>query len=199
MKTRWIGLCLLLVLALSGCSGMRIIDSDVSAYTTAQLVSLPARYRFELLPSQQTLPEQHKRIQDMVQAEMVKVGMRRDDIAPEYSLRFDLRVHRDARSPWNDPPYGAGFLSAYPVATPRGVVYHYRMPLLMMETPWYRREVSLLMRRLSDGVLVFESNARSDGPWADGEAVLPAMFQAALRDFPNPPQGMRRVLVEIPR
>lgn len=198
MKTRWISLCLL-IFALAGCSGMRIIDSDVRAYTTAQAVSVPATYRFELLPSQQAQPAQRFGLQDMVQTELDKVGMRRDDVAPQYSVRFDLRVQRDARSPWSDPVFGGGFLSAYPVATPNGVIYHYRAPLLVMEMPWYRREVSLLMRRLSDGVLVFESNARSDGYWADDIAVLPAMFEAALRDFPNPPQGLRRVTIEIPR
>ena len=192
--------CLLfLMFALTGCSGMRIIDSDVRAYTTAQSVSLPASYRFELLPSQQALAEQRLPLQDMVQAELIKVGMRRDDLAPQYSVRFDLRVNQDARSPWADPGFGDGFFAAFPVATPHGVVYRYRMPMFVMEMPWYRREVSLLMRRLSDGALVFESNARSVGPWADDEAVLPAMFEAALRDFPNPPQGMRQVLIEIPR
>lgn len=198
MKTHWIGLGLLM-LALTGCSGMRIVDSDVRAYTTAQAVSVPATYRFELLPSQQVLPAQRFGLQDMVQAELDKLGMRRDDVTPQYSVRFDLRVQQDARSPWSDPFHAAGVFPAYPVVTPNGVVYRYRMPLFVMEMPWYRREVSLLMRRLSDGALVFESNARSDGYWSDDEAVLPAMFEAALRDFPNPPQGVRRVNIEISR
>lgn len=198
MKTRWISLWLL-VLALTGCSGMRIVDSDVRAYTTAQAVSVPATYRFELLPSQQAQPVRRFALQDMVQAELDKVGMRRDEVAPQYSVRFDLRVQQDARSPWSDPFHAAGFFPAYPVVTPHGVVYHYRMPLFVMEMPWYRREVSLLIRRLSDGELVFESNARNDGNWSDDAAVLPAMFEAALRDFPNPPQGLRRVNIEIPR
>ncbi len=198
MTTRWFGWCLL-VLMLAGCSGMRIVDSDVRAYTTAQGVTVPASYRFELLPSQQALAEQQAWIQDMVQAELDKVGMRRDDTAPQYSVRFDLRIHKAPRSPWDDPFFTGGFYPAYPVVTRNGVVYHYPAPFLRMEMPWYRREVSLLMRRLSDGALVFESNARSDGYWADDEAVLPAMFEAALRDFPNPPQGPRQVLIEIPR
>lgn len=198
MQTRWIGLWLL-VLALTGCSGMRIVDSDVRAYTTGPGVPLPASYRFERLPSQQAMPEQRVRLEAMVQAELDKVGMQRDDLAAPYSVRVELRVHRDARAPWSDPGLGSGFFAAYPVVTPHGVVYHYRAPLFVMEMPWYRREVSLLMRRLSDGALVFESNARSDGYWADDEAVLPAMFEAALQGFPNPPQGLRRVVIEIPR
>ena len=162
-KTRSMAASLLvLTLLLSGCSGMRIIDSDVRAFTTAQGVAIPATYRFELLPSQQAMPEPRNQVQDMVQAALEQVGMRRDDNAPQYSVRFDLRVQQDMRSPWGDPVWGGGFFAATPVVTPRGVVYHYRAPLFMAEMPWYRREVSLLMRRLSDGALVFESNARHD-------------------------------------
>jgi len=32
-----------------------------------------------------------------------------------------------------------------------------------------------------------------------GQDLLPAMFEAALRDFPNPPQGPRRINIEVPR
>ena len=38
---------------LAGCSGMRIVDSDVQAYTTRQGVTAPMTYRFERTPSQQ--------------------------------------------------------------------------------------------------------------------------------------------------
>ena len=33
----------------------------------------------------------------------------------------------------------------------------------------------------------------------DDAAVLPAMFEAALSGFPNPPTGVRRIDIEIPR
>jgi len=46
---------------------------------------------------------------------------------------------------------------------------------------------------------VFESRANHDGRWSDDLAVVPAMFEAALRGFPNPPQGVRRVDIEIAR
>jgi len=46
---------------------------------------------------------------------------------------------------------------------------------------------------------VFESRASHDGPWSDSQAVVPAMLDAALQGFPNPPSGTRQVGVEIPR
>ncbi len=73
------------------------------------------------------------------------------------------------------------------------------MVALQFDTPYYRREVHLLVRRLSDSMLVFETRANHDGRWSDDAAVLPAMFEAALRGFPNPPQGLRRVNIEMPR
>ena len=60
-------------------------------------------------------------------------------------------------------------------------------------------EASLVIRRLIDNQVVFETRAKHDGRWSDDEAVLPAMFQAALQGFPNPPRGLRRVTIEIPR
>lgn len=190
---------LLLTLALSACSGMRIIDSDVHAYTAAQGITVPASYRFERLPSQMAQAEQRDALEAVVQAELDKVGMRLDETAAQYSVRLDLRVYRDPRSPWDDPRYSAGFFPGFPVVTRHGVVYQYPAPFLVMEMPWYRREVSLLIRRLADGLLVYETRANSDGYWADDAAVVPAMFEAALRDFPNPPPGPRRVSIEIPR
>jgi hypothetical protein len=190
---------LLLVLALSGCSGMRIIESDVRAYTARQAITVPATYRFEQLPSQQAMPEQRSVLEGIVQAELDKVGMRRVDTAAQYSVSVELRMHKDPRAPWDDPSFGPGAYRGFPIVTRHGVVYPYPGPFFAPSLPWYRREVSLLMRRLTDGELVFETHANSDGYWSDDAAVVPAMVEAALRDFPNPPQGPRQVNIEIPR
>lgn len=197
LMRRWIPLLAALEL-LAGCSGMRIVDSDVQSYATHQGVSVPASYRFERLPSQQVRGQSQDRLETIVQAELAKVGMQRNDAAARYSVAFELRMARDPRAPWDDPPYWGGLRGGV-VVTPAGAVVHVPMVALQFDTPYYRREVQLLVRRLSDGVLVFESRANHDGRWSDDAAVLPAMFEAALRGFPNPPQGMRRVVVEIPR
>jgi hypothetical protein len=196
---RWTALlAALMMLALGGCSGMRIVDSDVRAFTTGQGVTVPMTYRFERMPSQQALGAPQERLEAIVQTELARVGMERVDTNPRYSVAFDLRMARDPRAPWDDPPHWGGLYHGM-VVTPNGAVVYYPMLSMQFDTPYYRREVQLLVRRLSDGVLVFESRANHDGRWSDDAAVWPAMFEAALRGFPNPPQGLRRVNVEIPR
>jgi hypothetical protein len=63
----------------------------------------------------------------------------------------------------------------------------------------YRHEVSLLLRDLRNGQVVYETRAVHFGPWSDTLNILPALFEAALKDFPNPPPGLRKIDVEIPR
>lgn len=191
-------LLLATLVLLAGCSAMRIVDSDVRAFTTDAGVTPPLTYRFERMPSQQALGEIQLRLEAMVQAELGRVGMQRDEASPRYSVAFETRVARDPRAPWDDPPFW-GRMYHDVVVTPGGNVVYYPVMPVQSDTPYYRREVQLLVRRLSDGVLVFESRANHDGRWSDDAAVLPAMFEAALRGFPTPPQGVRRVNVEIPR
>jgi hypothetical protein len=62
----------------------------------------------------------------------------------------------------------------------------------------YRYEVSLLLRDLRNGQVVYETRAVHFGPWLDTRNILPVMFQAALKDFPNPPAGGRKINIEIP-
>ncbi len=63
----------------------------------------------------------------------------------------------------------------------------------------YRHEVTLLLRELSSGRIVYETRAVHEGPWNDRYNILRAVLAAALKDFPHPPAGSRRVKVEIPR
>jgi hypothetical protein len=63
----------------------------------------------------------------------------------------------------------------------------------------YRREVSVIMRDLNSGQVVYETRASHAGPWSDNVPIFATLFQAALANFPNPPAGPRRVNIEVPR
>jgi hypothetical protein len=66
-----------------------------------------------------------------------------------------------------------------------------------MDQAWFQREVGIVIRDKATNRVVYESRASSDGPWLESSVVLPAMFQAALQGFPNPPQGPRIVNIQI--
>jgi hypothetical protein len=68
-----------------------------------------------------------------------------------------------------------------------------------MEPPLYRRDVNLVIRELRSNTAVYETRAFSEDPWADDGPVIAAMLDAALRNFPVPPVGTRRISIEIPR
>ena len=111
-----------------------------------------------------------------------------------------MRIFRDPQAPWDDPRYLRGYLRPAPFPTPYGYWLH--NPSLnpwQFDFPYYRRELHLVLRRIGDGQVVFESRAQHDGRWSDDVAVLPAMVQAAVAGFPAVQPGPRRVVIEIPR
>lgn len=190
-----------MALLLSACSSMRIVDSDVTAFTgTAGAVpAAGARYRFERLPSQQAAAGAQQSLEEVGTQALARAGLQRDDAGAQYSVQLSYRVIRDPQAPWDDPRYIQGYVRPFPVVGRYGVIM--RNPSLSMafDYPYYRRELVVLVRRLSDGAVVYETHAQHDGRWSDDEAVLPAMFTAALQGYPHPPAGPKRVDVEIPR
>jgi hypothetical protein len=200
---RTIAALLWAVWLLSGCSGMITVDNDVQAYSTLPGTPAPATYRFEWLPSQQVDAPRQARLEAIARQALAGVGMQLDDTNPAYSVQIDVSVQRLDPPPWGGAWPGWGFPGRY-IVTPRGQVVwlngfggfggydgFYNMP-------YYLRSIRLTLRNLATSRIVFETDARQDGPWANTDAILPAMFDAALRGFPNPPQGPRQVQVQIP-
>lgn len=184
---------------LSGCASTYLLDNQVQTFS--QLGVLPAQptYRFERSLSQQVDPAQQA-LEALADPALHKAGLRRDDSAPRYSVQVAARAER-MLSPYSDPwdrwgwgwggwgvglggrHFGVGLGGPWP----RGDSY------------WFHREVTVLVRELATNRVVYETHAVNDGPWFDNRAVLPAMFDAALQGFPNPPQGPRRVDIQVGR
>lgn len=175
---------------LSGCAGGYLLDSQVQSFSSLTALPSPATYRFERLPSQVQDPNQPA-IEAMADPALHKAGLRRDDAAPRYSVQVSGNAQR-VLSPYADPwdHWGFGFGG-------RGVGFGFGRPFGRMESPWFQRQVSVIVRELSSNKVVFESHATNDGPWLDNRSVLPIMFEAALQGFPNPPPGPRRVDIHV--
>jgi len=189
MKRLWMRLAGMAIVCawLSGCASTYILDNNVQSFSGLQALPATPSYRFERLPSQAALPAQTQ-LEAMADPALFRAGLRRDDAAAKYSVQVAARVQR-VLSPWSDPwdgwGWGGGFGFSGPGLMPR------------MEQPWFQREVSVIVRELPGNRVVFESRAANDGPWWDSNAVLPAMFEAALQGFPNAPPGPRRVNIQV--
>ena len=185
-------LCAIAVsVALGGCASTRRIDTQVSSFAT-QTVPLGAGYRFERLPSQQAHEPAQTQLETMTEHVLDQHGLRRQDTNAALTVqiassRLLQRIRIDGG--WGLP---MGHLSGYP---------HHPRPLFpgLGTQTLYARQISLIVRDAASHQVLFETHVGSDTPWPDDDAVLPAMLEAALQDFPQPPTGMRRIPIDIPR
>lgn len=199
MRTLLTALTLALSL-LSGCSSVRLVDAQVQAVSTlpaGETIAQGARFRFERLPLQATQLGTEQ-LEAMAQTALERVGLVRDDAQAQYSVLLGVRVSpylvdtygRPMSGLWG-PGYGQFMIGSGGSMMGWGMRYP--------PSPLYRREVSLLLRDLRSSQVVYETRAVNDNPWSDSNNVLAALFEAALQDFPNPPQTVRQINIEIPR
>jgi Domain of unknown function (DUF4136) len=188
---------------LSGCATVRLIDSDVVSVSAAPAgMNLQgARYRFERLPSQANNPEAGL-AEQQAQAAMGAVGLVRDDAHAQISVQVNFAGMQYLADAWGRPlPPGAWSPFYGSIAMGRGIGPNAGLGMGMRFPPptQYRREVSLIMRDLQSGQVVYETRASHNGIWSDSAQIFATLFQAAMANFPNPPAGPRRVNIEIPR
>lgn len=193
----------LLASVLVGCaSGPRVVVSDVrtvAAQAPGADVLVGAHYRFEPATPMVGQP-QPERVQALAEAALTRVGLVRDEARPRLAVQATATVQAYWVDEWG--PYGGW-------SNPRlalGLGYGWRggalglgfgAPMWNPSVPMYVSEAHVLMRDLQTGQIVYDSRARHDGPWHNTDAVLAALFVAALEGYPNPPAGPRRVDVPV--
>ena len=185
---------------LTGCAGMRVVDSQVLAVANVppgvQLQG--AKYRFERLPSQAGNPEAGLAEQQAEQA-LAAVGLVRDDAAAQLSVLVGFQGTQYLADPWGYPYPGTYGSISIGRGVPWGSGVGFGMGMRFPPPTQYRREVSLILRDLKSGQVVYETRASHDGPWSDSTTIFATLFKAALAHFPTPPAGPQRVNIEIPR
>lgn len=188
-KSPWARVLLLAsVLLFAGCAGTFTLENTVQSFTQVTTLPPPATFRFDQLPSQRT--PAGMQMQAMAEGALRQAGLQRDDVHPRYSVQVGARVQQ-VLSPWAAPYAGWGW----------GPGWGWRRHGWMgadLDQRWFERDVSIVIRDLqADGKVVYETHAHSDGPWLDNGPILPAMFQAAMQGFPNPPPGPRQINVQL--
>ena len=220
LRTLISGLALLI---LSGCASVFLVDNQVQSFarwgerTGAGATAVPQPpqiYRFERLPSQRQGRDVsgQDELENLASQALAKVGWTpaASGISASWSVQVNATTLRLPRAPWEDPygswggwgGFGPGFGfpgHSYYVTHTGQVVWAPPMMFMRMETPYYQREVSLVVRHAGTGQVVYETRAAHDGRWHSSPPLWSAMLDAALRGFPTPPEGMRQVNIEVPR
>jgi hypothetical protein len=179
---------------LAGCAtGPREITSNVQTYASMSGVKLPATYRMELLPSQ-SQQQSFAKVEAAAEKALQRVGLTRDS-RPDLA-RLVVQVGatssqgRAYHPAYDDFFYGPRFGFGMGFGGPRvGFGMHW------MDTPpvVYYRSVKLVLRDQQTQQIVYETSAAYDEVRMDDQVIWGVLFDAALADFPNPPQGSRAV------
>lgn len=199
----------MIALLLAACAGPQRVDNTVQSFarwelptggTTAAVPQGPQRYRFERLPSQGegVAAQDQAQIEAMTRRSLESHGWTVADIDADarWSVQVSAGTSR-ADSPWDDRRSHWAFHGHF-VA---GNGHFFWSPMFMFpaDPPDYRRQVSLLVRAVPGGQVVYETQAEHGSRWNATPALWQAMVDAALKDFPKPPAGPRRVEIELPR
>jgi hypothetical protein len=201
--------------ALAGCASLNNVESDVSSFSRWPAARSPSTYAFERLPSQQANPQQAQMLEDAARPAVEAAGFTpaAEGTAPDVTVQLGARITAYETSPWDDPfwygpywhrPYGywgRPFWGPYygPYLGPYWGPYHYYGYWGPHTYTRYEHEVAILIRDKKTAEPLYEARALSGGNWAGTSTVLPAMFVAALRDFPaGSPTNPHRVVVAPP-
>jgi hypothetical protein len=201
-----------LVLLLGGCAAFNNLHNEVSTYGPWPAERKPDTYVFERLPSQQAHPEHEQMLETAARGALEAAGFHAvsDPQNADYLMQVGAKVV--SSDPWiyNDPlfwrggwAYGRWGRGAYPFGGPFGGFpgvygsgygwgYGYGF-----DDRSYQREVALIIRDRKTGQLLYEARANNTGPSAAIDYLLPAMFTAALKDFPAAGPNPRQVTVPI--
>lgn len=203
---RFAGLTLAAALIAGCASGPGFIEATVQSSAAAAPgagVLQNVRYRFgpESAAAGQPGPAE---LQRLARAALFTVGARMDEADPNVSVQITGTVREgyydDANGwglppqYWDDPAYfgwGMGVGDGWFGNDGFG------WPGWGQQIPVYVTEVTLAMRDLASGQIVYDTRARHSGTSADTQAVLAALFEAALRGYPNPPSGIRHIDITL--
>jgi hypothetical protein len=186
--------------ALAGCAALNTVTSDVTTYSEWPAGRQPGRYAFERLPSQKANAQRQADLESAAAKALEKVGFSAaaDAAQADVIVQVGARVSRTEISPWDDPlwwRWGGGYWRSPYWRGPRSVYY------AGLHADWYsryERNVAVLLRDRATNAPLFEAHAQTEGGTSGDVALMSAMFEAALQDFPaRDAQNPRRVSVAL--
>jgi len=193
-----------IALVLGGCAALNNLNNEVSTYGAWSAERRPASFVFERLPSQQAHPERRQQLEDAARGALEAAGFSAAADANDARYLMQVGARVTSTDPWiyNDPlfwrggfRYGYGRFGRTGFWGPGwGPGWGWGGPY---DTPTYEREVALLIRDRKTGELLYEARANNNGPSAAIDYLLPAMFEAALKNFPAVEPKPHQVTTQI--
>ena len=178
---------------LTGCAAFNQLSNDVASYGSWPADRKPGSFVFERLPSQQARADAQQKLEDAAAPALEAAGFARapDAASADVVVQLGARVSTDDRYLYDDPIWWRG-----------GVFYGRRGAFFSPfwfgpPTPTYDREGAVLIRDRRTGQPLYETRASNAGASSSIESLLPAMFAAAMADFPTPAVSPRRVVTKI--
>ena len=185
------------IVALAGCASLNSVDNDVSSFSRWPAGRAPASYAFERLPSQQAAPQQSQMLEDAARRAIEAAGFApaADPAAADVTVQLGARIVQTDRSPFDDPFWNGGWSGWHRPFAGYGRYGRsywggggwgpgWGRGWSGYDFPYYEREVAVLIRDKRSGEPLYESRAQTSGSTTGLTRVLPAMFTAALKDFP---------------
>ena len=182
---------LLCTLWLTGCAGVRNVESEVQSYSTLAELPKPPTYRLQLLPSQQAQGTAFDNVVQQAQTSLAGVGLQRDDAQGTLVAQISAEA-RYIPDSWLLPgsPYG-GFGWGPGFGWRGGLMWRDTGPSL------HYRAVQLTLRDFQSQQVVYETSARYEDVWVDDKVIYRILFDSALNGFPKPPAGVRKVTATV--
>ncbi len=173
--------------ALGGCAALNTVTSEIATYGDWPAGRQPGRYAFERLPSQQANAPRQAELESAAARALDAAGF---TAAPSTAqadvvVQIGARISRSDLSPWDDPlwwRWGGGYWRSPGWRPGSRAMFHANL-----SAGWYaryERNIALLLRDRASGSPLYEAHAQTDGSTRGDSALLAAMFEAALKDFP---------------
>lgn len=190
----------------TGCASFNQLNNEVSTFGAWPAQRAPTTYVFERLPSQAGHPERQRQLEDAARGAVEAAGFKPAADAAQADVTMQLAAHVSLNDPWfyNDPfpwrgslrfgtGWGHGRWGRSGWGTGLGLGFGYGVDSVTA----FEREVAVLIRDRKTGELLYEARASNNGSSNGVDALLPAMFRAAMQGFPAIGPNPRNVMVQV--
>lgn len=184
----------LYLLAMSGCSSMRAVDSQVLSFAgPASPIPAGAQVQLARLPSQEN--SDFEPIQQALERVLRDKGLApvTDNSAPwVLHVQWKVRAVEVPQALAPRQPFGTNIWLG---TGGTGASFVFHVPAV---TPtWTALDLDVVLRERASQSVAFEAHASHQGPWSDALQLAPAVVNAAFQHYPNGKPQLHTVIEEI--